>query len=530
MACSFYCRVFVDGKELGEHRAGGYVPWVLDVPAPPGGSATRELFVLADNRFNRTTAPLHTGGDFWHYGGLMRSVLLHNLPDTAAGEVWVWRAYVFPRPEELGLVDINITFTDPHFSGSVQYSLAFDGGLESAVRTATAVNGTVRLSGVTVPAPRAWTLEDPQLHTVAVSVAGATVIERFGLRAWGADAATGRITLNGKVVKLHGWNHHTQWPATGASPTDAELEKDLALMRTAGANFVRGAHYPQDQRWLDRLDEAGMAMWEETLGPSTSLQDMQDWVFFMKYQLQQLDEMMDASLNHASIMTWAWFNEGPSDKAKACPAYSACAQRARSRDPTRFATWASNKELSDRCLEHATLVSFNSYPAWYSWPYVLRAPAWHWNRMASAVAAAHPGKPFIISETGAGGVYEWSDNSTDVYWSTRYQAEVIARDVDVALGNGNISGLALWHFFDFKANDQDTARCGPCRYLPGVEPPTCGRVDVRCSRPGGLNHKGVVDLWRRKKEAYDVVAARYNASLERVEVEDLAGPVAAIVV
>ena len=77
-----------------------------------------------------------------------------------------------------------------------------------------------------------------------------------------------------------------------------------------------------------------------------------------------LDQMLDASLNHASIMTWGWFNEGPSDKPAACPAYAACAARARARDPTRFGTWASSAKTSDACLEHASLVSFNSYPAW----------------------------------------------------------------------------------------------------------------------------------------------------------------------
>ena len=30
----------------------------------------------------------------------------------------------------------------------------------------------------------------------------------------------------------------------------------------------------------------------------------------MKYQMQQLEEMLDNALNHASVMTWGWFNEG----------------------------------------------------------------------------------------------------------------------------------------------------------------------------------------------------------------------------
>ena len=69
-ACSFYCRVWVNGHEVGDHRAGGYVAFALDVPASvlsSSAGASNELFVIADNRFNHTTAPMHTGGDFWAY-------------------------------------------------------------------------------------------------------------------------------------------------------------------------------------------------------------------------------------------------------------------------------------------------------------------------------------------------------------------------------------------------------------------------------------------------------------------------------
>ena len=31
---------------------------------------------------------------------------------------------------------------------------------------------------------------------------------------------------------------------------------------------VRGAHYPHDPRMMDRLDEAGIVFWSETIGPS----------------------------------------------------------------------------------------------------------------------------------------------------------------------------------------------------------------------------------------------------------------------
>jgi beta-glucuronidase len=64
---SFYCRVFIDGAELGEHRAGGYQPF--DFIIPPSTNQTRLLTVVVNNEFNFTTAPTHTGGDFYMFGG-----------------------------------------------------------------------------------------------------------------------------------------------------------------------------------------------------------------------------------------------------------------------------------------------------------------------------------------------------------------------------------------------------------------------------------------------------------------------------
>lgn len=150
---------------------------------------------------------------------------------------------------------------------------------------------------------------------------GSTVLTRpLGVPPGLTALARRRLLINGEARKLVGWNHHTQWPSTGlrggdvtASPTDAQLDSDLALLRAAGANLVRGAHYPQDPRWLDRLDEAGILAWSETLGPGVSLSDALEPAW-RRVQRVQLDEMLDGALNHASVFVWAWFNEGPSDQ------------------------------------------------------------------------------------------------------------------------------------------------------------------------------------------------------------------------
>lgn len=63
------------------------------------------------------------------------------------------------------------------------------------------------------------------------------------------------------------------------------MQTDVKLLKEANVNYVRGAHYPQDQRFLDLCDENGIVIWEETLGPGVSVNNLQS-DYWMKYQLQ----------------------------------------------------------------------------------------------------------------------------------------------------------------------------------------------------------------------------------------------------
>ena len=125
------------------------------------------------------------------------------------------------------------------------------------------------------------------------------------------------------------------------------------------------------------------------------------------------------------------------------------------------------------------------------------------------------GKPVVVSETGAGGIYEWSDNKTDAKWTLNYQTEIISEDVKAVLSDVKYSGMTIWHLFDFKTYDHDEDNTA-CDYEPNVFPPICSFIDANPSdlsnRPGGANHKGVVDFWRRPKPILDIVAGMYNAS------------------
>ena len=69
---------------------------------------------------------------------------------------------------------------------------------------------------------------------------------------------------------------------------------------------------------------------------------------------------------------------------------------------------------------------------WYNHAGDINAPQ-IWNQMAAAVRGGTTksgggtlGKPMVISETGAAGIYEWDDNTTDAKWTLKYLLRAIS--------------------------------------------------------------------------------------------------------
>ena len=282
LACSFYCRVWIDGVPVAEHRAGGYSPfWVM---LPRSKEPERELLILADNRFHRSTAPLHTRGDFYQFGGLTRSVFLHEVRASSVSSLAIRHAEVTPCTS-LDAVNVSVVFTVGRSSGTrhsmVHLRFSFDGlppgtkphALTTHPRSLVGEEGVVVASAGTleVPRPRSWSPRRPWLHNLTVWLCANPIAEgdissceqfddavavRFGLRTFGISTSGG-LLLNGEELRLRGVNRHTSWPSSGSALSSSQLATDVALLNKLGVNYVRGAHYPQDQRFLDACDEAG---------------------------------------------------------------------------------------------------------------------------------------------------------------------------------------------------------------------------------------------------------------------------------
>merc|ERR1719247_3695180 len=162
-----------------------------------------------------------------------------------------------------------------------------------------------------------------------------------------------------------GFNRHESAEGHRSLP---ELERDMALLLESGANFIRGAHYPQDARWLDLCDEYGVVVWEEALGWQNTLADLGDPAFFQG-QLTQLRSLLQHSASHPSVVLVGFLNEMlHAGDERAAPYYERLAGYVRALDPTRLVTWASSVTLRDRTLAYADVISFNDYSGWYPTP------------------------------------------------------------------------------------------------------------------------------------------------------------------
>jgi hypothetical protein len=171
-----------------------------------------------------------------------------------------------------------------------------------------------------------WHADTPHLYTVRTDILENeetidTVENRFGFRwfEWTPDRG---FFLNGEHLYLHGANAHQDHAGWGIGITRAACERDVRLIKEAGFNFVRGAHYPHHPAFADACDRLGLIFLSENcfwgkggFGPegywnaSAYPVNEEDFGLFEEHCKQTLREMIRINRNHPSIVAWSMTNE-----------------------------------------------------------------------------------------------------------------------------------------------------------------------------------------------------------------------------
>jgi beta-glucuronidase len=154
-------------------------------------------------------------------------------------------------------------------------------------------------------------------------------------------------------------------------------------------------------------------------------------------------------------------------------------------------TYACNRWEHDICMDLADIVSINIYPGWYGSD-IEGVTAFIDKVVNHFKEKGFDEKPMMIAEIGAGALYGWRDDH-ETRWTEQYQSKLLTVVIEHMFETSDrFFGLTIWQF-------------GDCR--------TSHQVGKAIGRPRAFNNKGVVDEYRRPKQAFTTVKNLYGRLL-----------------
>jgi len=352
-----HARVHVNGRLVGEHR-GGYTPFHVDVTEVVVDGENL-LAVEVDNEWDAELAP--RAGEHSFNGGIYRDVKLHVV-DPVRVDWWGTAIVTTELSEELAVVSVTtelVNGSDAVVQAELRQVVLLEGATIASgilpVSLPAGVRVTVQQS-FAIDGPRAWHFDDPVLHrlTTSLVVDGEIVDEtdeRFGIRTIRFTADEG-FFLNGRHVWIDGANAHQDHAGWGDGVTHAAIARDVALIKAAGMNFVRGSHYPHHEQFAVECDRQGLLFWSEAplwgVGgesregfwtASAYPVEARHEKAFEQSCIEALETMIRVNRNRPSVIAWSVSNEpfftdaSVMDKTRALT--SRLVEHARALDPSR---------------------------------------------------------------------------------------------------------------------------------------------------------------------------------------------------
>ena len=470
---SHTCEVYLDGQKIGRHY-NAYTPFSIVVKNVTKGEHLLE--VLVDNRYSENST-LHIENDYFTYGGIIRPVFMEMVPDC-----FIERSEFEPILEN-GQWKANVrvwlrNVTAERFDATLSVKCA--GEEAQIVGQAEGTGDTMFSAQLQFKGVDAWNPDQPNLYLIhyELSVAGTVMddlIDRVGFRQISMQKK--KILINGSPVFIKGVNRHEDYGTTGCAIPLQLMYADIAMIKDMGANAVRTSHYPNDERFLDLCDENGILVWEESHDRGGDVARITA-PLFVEQSMQVMHEMLEYHYNHPAIIMWGCLNEAASDTQEGKEIFKLHLDYLAG-DKSRLCTFASNRHVTDMCLDMVDVCSMNMYPLWYD----DTTTEWTLQRIREHIKeTGNDHKPLIISEYGGGAIYNFHD-IMHVKWSEEYQAELMESVTSTLLADDDIAGVFIWQFCDIR--------------IKGAR--------FQKTRPKERNNKGLVDEYRRPKAAYYVV-------------------------
>lgn len=458
--------VWFNDVYMGQHK-GGYTAFAFDV-TPHVKDGLNKIRVKVSN-LDETVPPI--SADFTFMGGIYRDVWLIEKAEQHFDVTDGLRVTA-------DATKVNVSCNLQNHSGKnsecLLTSILFDANGKQLQKVSTKVklnDGQKRVNqSVQLPEnPKLWTPETPYLYRLQTTLQtkdGKTILDRqerpVAVRWYSFDANNG-FTLNGKPYKLHGVCIHQDQEPYGIALDDDQHRRDFRLMKEMGVNFVRLAHYPQDDAILDMCDREGMLVWEEI--PVVDI--VPEGEDFSTNCQQQLREMIGQHASHPSVILWGYMNEillqtlrqykgAALDTviARTVDLTNKLEQIVHEEDPSRTSVMAchgSNQYNTTGLTGIPQVIGWNLYQGWYG------SNMAEFERRLEKEHKENPTHPIIVSEYGAGSDLRLHNpaGGKAFDFSMEYQQKYIEHYIPVIENTPYVCGGAYWNFIDFASAKRD---------------------------------------------------------------------------
>lgn len=252
--------------------------------------------------------------DMWRLSGIFRNVTLWSAPQEHIRDFFVTtdfdKSYTDATLKVVGKIkNYGAAAMEPRRFAVDLYDGQTRVGTAEAGVPALAPGAEAAIT-VTIPVahPRKWTAETPSLYTTVLHLGDELLSARTGFRKLVLDDR--QFLVNGVAVKLKGVNRHENWPDDGHAVTEAQMIRDIILIKQANCNHVRTCHYSDDPRWYELCDEYGIyVLAEANLECHGAWDEFNEDPRIKAAIIDRNVANVENFKNHPSVIIWSLGNE-----------------------------------------------------------------------------------------------------------------------------------------------------------------------------------------------------------------------------
>lgn len=338
-------------------------------------------------------------------------------------------------------------------------------------------NAKVHLSLI-LQHPNLWSPSYPNLYELQIFVSGTSGVideyaENIGFRSFGITG--GKFYLNGERMFIKSVNYVADLPKVNAAVDEVGLEKDIAVIKTLGANAIRVVGYPPSQELLDLCDKFGLLVFEEmplSDAPESVLESHQYQGALIGY----LREVIQQTFYHPSIVAIsAGTNIDPD--AEGTREYVSSVASIIHNETDKLVYYTPLSGMNDGAATDADFVGIDLTPL---------NSARSLKSVINDLSTRYPSTVFFVSSVGTQTQVDNHNGYSDPL-SLEHQARYLV-DAYEAIDDANFAGVSINSFADWQG--------AVPHLMPNGHP--------------YLYTFGLVSFWREKRPSFAAVRALFN--------------------